>query len=134
MSTPVDVFPDAEAAVGSIIRSDLSARVYSSIPKRPTYPLILVRRIGGVPITRHRLDAADIQLDVYGTTKSEARLLAVQARQSLYEAEGSTISISSGNAWYSGVTDVQGLTWLPDSSNVPLNRYVFTVRVFLHSA
>lgn len=133
--TTVDTFPDAEAAVGSILRSGLTgSRVYSSIPKKPTYPLILVRRYGGTPVTRMRLDAADVQIDVYGTTKSEARLLAAQARAALYGAEGSTITVSSGNAWVSGVTDIQGLTWLPDPSNVPLNRYVFSVRVFLHAA
>lgn len=120
--------------MGSIIRTDLSARVYSSIPKKPTYPLLIVKRVGGTPVTRQRLDAADIQIDVYGNSKSEARLLAMQARQSLYEAEGTTITVSTGNAWVSGVTDVMGLTWMPDSANVPLNRYVFSVRVFLHAA
>ena len=133
--TTVDVFPDAEAVVGSILRSGLTgSRVYSSIPKRPTYPLILARRYGGTPVTRMRLDAADVQIDVWAESKSAARLLAAQARQALYAAEGSTVTVSSGNAWVSGVTDVAGLMYLPDPSNPPLDRYTFTMRVFLHAA
>ena len=135
MPTPVDVFPDAEAAVGTVLRGALTgAGVYSSIPKKPTYPLIVVKRVGGNPITRHRLDAADMQFDVYAESKGAARLLAAQARQALYAAEATTVSVVSGNAFITGVTDVMGIQWAPDPSNVPLNRYIFSVRVFLHAA
>lgn len=135
MTTPVDVFPNAEAAAGKILRTALtSSGVYSSIPKNPTYPLIIVRRTGGAPVTRMRLDAADLQFDVYGTTQTEARTLAAQARQALYAAEATTVTLASGDAWISGVRDITGLFWAPDSANVPINRYIFNVRVFLHAA
>lgn len=133
MTTAVDLMPDAEAAIGTILR-DAGIRSYSSIPNKPTYPLVKVARVGGTPITRMRLDAAEIQLDVYADTKSAARALAARARQLIWAAEGTTVSISSGNAWVSGVEDSLGLSWLPDPSNVPINRYVFSVRVFLHAA
>lgn len=132
---PTDVFPDAEAAVSKAIRAGLpGTRVYSSIPKRPTYPLVLVRRYGGVPVMRRRLDMAEIQLDVYGSTKSEARLLASQVRAAIHEAEATTVEISTGDAWISGVKDTQGLLWMPDEINPDLNRYIFSVSVYLHAA
>jgi len=131
---PTDVFPDAEAAVSKAIRTALGARVYSSIPKRPEYPLILVRRYGGLAPMRRRLDLAEIQVDVYGNSKSEARLLASQARAAIHEAEATTQTISTGNAWISGVKDTQGLFWLPDEENPALNRYTFSVSVYLHAA
>lgn len=131
-----DVMPDAEAVVSTLIRSTLGARAYSSIPRSPTYPLVLVRRYGGVPVTRMRLDSADIQIDVYGKSKSEARLLAQQVLTELKSQgeESATVTVSTGNAFVTGVTQIMGLTWMPDSSNVPINRYVFSVRVFLHAA
>lgn len=131
--TTVDTFPDVEAAVSTVLRA-AGFRAYSSIPNKPVYPLILVRRYGGAPVTRMRLDAGDVQLDVYAETKSAARALAVAARAAIWAAEASTVTVSSGNAWVSGVEDVMGLTWMPDPSNVPTNRYVFSVRVFSHAA
>lgn len=130
---PVDLFPDAEAVVGTVLRS-AGYRAYSSIPNSPTYPLAVVQRVGGVPITRHRLDAAEIQIDVWAETKSAARLLAAQARKAIHEAEATTVAVSSGDAFVTGVDDVMGAQWLPDPSNIPLNRYTFTVRVYLHAA
>ena len=63
-----DVMPDAESVASKIIRAGTGGRVYSSIPSKPTYPLIVVQRLGGIPRTR-RLDAANIQVDVWGTSK-----------------------------------------------------------------
>lgn len=127
-------FPDAEAVVGTILRA-AGHRAYSSIPKKsPTYPLITYQRIGGTPVTRHTLDAADIQLDVWGNTKSEAYDLAAQARAAVHSAAESTIALTgTSDAWITGVDDVTGPQWLPDSSNAPVNRYTLTLRVYLHS-
>lgn len=134
-----DVFPDAEAVTSTILRADLGARVYSEMPKRPAYPLILVRRYGGVPVTRMRLDAADVQIDVYGNTKKEAQNLAQQARAALL-ARGETgyaVTVTGAdvpNAYVTGISQIQGVSWLPDTSNTPINRYVLSMRVFLHAA
>lgn len=133
MPTTVDTFPDAEAAAGTLIRAS-GLRCYSSIPKRPEYPLVTARRLGGLPVTRMRLDAADIQIDSWAASKSAARLQAVQARAAIWLGEGTTVSISSGNAFVTGVTDVTGLFWLPDPTNTPVDHYTFTVRLYLHAA
>lgn len=97
MTTVVEVFPDAEALVGSILRTanieGVGARVYSSIPKSPTYPLILVKRIGGIPAELHRLDRARVQIEVWGAPpggKGEAFEIAAEARAVLFGAEGQT--------------------------------------------
>lgn len=133
MPNGYSVFPDAEAAVSTALRT-AGFRCYSSIPKKaPQYPLIRIARVGGTPLDRHSHDVADLQLDVYGTTKSEARLYASQARTAVHGAESSTVALTSGDAWISGVQDISGLMWLPDTSNVPINRYVLNLRVFLHA-
>ena len=129
-----DVFPDAEAACSIILRNaDIAGdRVYSSIPASPTFPLIVVERIGGIPAVRQRLDRARVQLSVWGNTKSEARLLAMQARAVLFAAEGTTVTISTGNAVITGVDDDLGLFWQPDSAT-DRDRYIFGVEIFLHA-
>lgn len=138
--TAFDTFPDAEAVTATLIRTNLSGtRVYSQIPKRPMYPLVQVRRYGGVPVTRMRLDAADIQIDVYGNTQKEAQHLAQQVRATLLAAgeTGASVTVTGADvssAYVTGITQIQGVSWLPDPSNVPIHRYVFTVRVFLHAA
>lgn len=132
----VDLFPDAEAIASTIMRAGVSgARVYSSIPsKDPEYPLAIVQRTGGSPATPRRLDAADLQIDVWGTSKSEARLLAAQLRKALKEAEGTLVTLSTGaTAFVTGMEDILGPTWLPDPVNPPRDRYTFTVRLFLHA-
>lgn len=131
---PVDLFPDAEAVASTALRAAGITRVYSMIPKNPTYPLVIVRRVGGVPTTRHRLDTADLQFDAYGETKSAARLLAAQVRQAMMEAEATSVTVRTGNAYVTAVEDVMGMTWLTDPANLPISRYTFTMRVFLHAA
>lgn len=138
MTSIFEEFPDFEALAAAIIRNSLDARVYSSLPQSPTFPLILVQRIGGVPIEEHHLDLASIQVDVWGTNKSEARLLATQARVALHESEGVYHhSDDSGEDWpvtayVTRVRDTTGLAWAPDPiSN--RDRYVFGVTIAGHS-
>lgn len=128
-------FSDAEAVAGSIVRTGVSgSRVYSSIPNSPTYPLIVVRRIGGLPIHRSAYDQAEVQLDVWAESKSEARSLAAQARIALLDSEGTTVTVSGSSSWVSAVEDSLGLTWLPDPGNTTKDRYVFGVRLTLRPA
>jgi hypothetical protein len=133
--TVVQAFPDIEALCAEQVRETLSARVYSSIPRDPVYPLITVKRIGGVPAVRERLDSARLQLDVWGTSKSEARDLADQARVVLHGMESKVYSVTGGdavNAVVTGVVDNLGLTWLPDPVT-DRDRYIFGVVIYAHS-
>jgi hypothetical protein len=134
----VDALPDAEALVSYELRTQLSARVYSSIPRTPVFPFILVKRIGGIPTVRERLDRANIQLEVWGTSgtsKSTIRDLADSARVKLHAMEGKVMTTGAGypvNGTCTGVTDTLGLAWLPDPVT-DADRYIFAVYVYLHA-
>jgi len=123
--------PDTEAIVAKKLRDAAISGVtgvYSSIPTNPTYPLITVQRIGGFSPVREYLDAANIQVDVWGGTKSQARDIAATARVSLLGLAGTMVT-TPVTAWVSAVEDSQALTWLPDQLT-GRDRYVFSVMVF----
>lgn len=129
------VLADAEAVAAVAIRnaaiSGLDDRVYSSIPATPTYPLVVVRRIGGLPVVRQVLDGAIIEVAVWGQSKSQAHDIAQLARIELLELEGQQIT-SPVDAFVTAVDDAQGMTWDPDRSTGK-DRYTFAVRLFMRS-
>lgn len=126
-----DVFPDLEAIARNVIANanitNLSTRVYSSVPKDYTrsQAIATVRRIGGVPAEKHRYDRANIQVDVWGTSKSVAQDIAQAARAALHDAENTRFT-SPVSAYVAGVQDSLGLTWLPDPVTGQ-DRYTFGV-------
>lgn len=131
--TAFTTMPDIEAICSAAIRNAaiVAARVYSSIPKDPTFPLIVVERIGGTPAIRQRLDAATVQVSVWGGTKSQAHDAAQAARVALLELEGTAVTDPVA-AFVTAVDDAGGMIWLPD----PLtgrDRYLFTVSVYAHA-
>lgn len=71
---------DAEALTSyyllnqSEVQTFAARRVYTEIPKNPTWPLVRVTRIGGAPkISRPLyLDKAHLQLEVFGGPKATA--------------------------------------------------------------
>ena len=133
--TRVDTFPDIEAIVAYELRTQLSARVYSSIPENPTFPLIIVKRIGGIPSDRIRLDSASLQIEIWGNSKSEAFDLAASARKTVFGLEPKVCTTGAGypvNAIVTGVSDSLGLTWLPDPVT-DKDRYIFGLLVFAHA-
>lgn len=142
--TEFDEFPDAEAIVSKLIRDYLATYqspnethtgvgVHSSLPENARYPLIIVKRIGGEPQQRNRLDTAEMQFDVYGNNKSEARILAVKARIAVYEGEGTLVTVNPKiSGFITGVQDNLGLSYLPDPTVPSKDRYTIGVRVFLH--
>jgi hypothetical protein len=130
-----DVFPDLEAVARKKLAdaniTNLSTRVYSSVPGNPTYSLATVRRIGGIPVEKHRLDRANIQVDVWGTSKSVAQDIAQAARAALHDLEGTKVT-DPVTAFVSSVQDSLGLTWLPDPQTGK-DRYTFAVYMVAHS-
>ncbi len=124
--------PDAELVIGAALQAAnvCGGRVYSSVPaKNPTFPLAKVARLGGTPVERHRIDAARIQVDVWGENKAQARDQADAARLAIFELEGTTSML--GSAVVTGVDDEVGLTFLPDY-DTNRDRYTFSVIVYLH--
>lgn len=130
--TDFGTFPDMEAVVSGWLRGKniaiIGTRWYSSVPADPDFPLGVVKRIGGSPAVRRYLDAANIQIDVWGRSKSEARDIAAAARTALMQLEGQSVT-SPVKAFVSGVEDALGLTWQPDP-DTGRDRYLFSVIVY----
>lgn len=131
-------FPDFEAVASAALRNaaidGIGEHVYSSVPAKATekklYPLLTVKRIGGVPPNRRALDSANIQVDAWGNTKSEAHDAAVKARLALMQLEGTAVT-DPVDAYISGVSDSLGLNWSPDPET-GRDRYVFAVYLYGH--
>ena len=119
-------FPDTEAIATTALRA-AGYRAASSIPANPTYPLVVVRRLGGTPAEKRVLDRATLQVDVWGNNKSEARDLGDAARRVLMNLEG-TSSVDF-NGYITCVEDVLGLFWLPDQET-KRDRYIFSVALY----
>lgn len=126
-------FPDAEAVAAAWLRAsalaEVGSRWYSSIPASPTWPLGVVKRIGGTPAVRRYLDAASLQVEVYGENQAQARRIAAAARVALHRLEGQTVS-SPVAAFVSGVEDSLGLLRQTDPDTAR-DRYLFGVIVYL---
>lgn len=125
-------FPDTEAMASKamIAAGVCGGRVYSSIPNNPTFPLVILTRVGGLPSVERRLDSASLQIDVYGNNKSEARAAADSARLALHSSEGTTWTAEGG--FISGVEDSLGLSFQPDPE-IKRDRYIFGVIVHSHT-
>jgi hypothetical protein len=122
-------FPDAQLWAADVLNAALAAGVYSSLPNAPTFPMVVVQRIGGVPTERHALDRARLQVSVWGRNLTEAQSLAQQARQALHAAEGNR----TGFAFVTAVEDDLGLAFLRDPET-GRDRYIFGVVVTLTAA
>lgn len=121
--------PDVEAVCIAALRAEPVAggRAYGKVPAEPTFPLLLVQRVGGIPAVPRRLDAARIQVSSYGSTKAEARDTAELARRVLHQSEATTFA--ELQAFVTGVDDELGLQWLPDPETMR-DRYIFVVTVY----
>lgn len=133
--TAYSPMPDIEAVVATALQIEgvCGGRVHSSIPAKAgpdAFPMALVKRLGGTPVERHRLDAARIQVDIWGGDKGTARDEADKARLVIHELEGTTSDLWS--AAITGVNDELGLFWSPDPDS-GRDRYIFSVVVYAHS-
>lgn len=126
MTVAYVTFPDAEAMAATILKSRgiCSGRVYSSRPKVVILPLAVVQRLGGIPKEPRSIDHPRIQVDIWGSNKSEARREAENARRALFKAQGEIFATLGG--YLSAVEDETGITWLPDPETME-DRYIFGV-------
>jgi hypothetical protein len=134
------VMPDLEAIASTVIRGAAIpglVGVYSSIPAKPTYPLAVVKRLGGRPPVPQALDAARIQVDVLGgapgdssstPTKGQIHDIAQLARVALLRAEGQSYT-SPVKAFITAVRDEMGITWSPDNTT-KRDRYIFAMFLY----
>jgi hypothetical protein len=113
-----DTFPDLKAAaIRVLLNAGAGAagnRVYSSLPTSPTWPLVLVKRIGGTPAHQAVLDRANLQIEVWGTSQKECFDIANSCRKSIIDARGSLITWTGGKAWVTDAYENLGPQDLPD--------------------
>ena len=138
--TAFNTLPDLEAVASVALRTAAIsglAGVHSSIPaKNPSYPMIIVKRLGGTPVVREYLDRARIQVDVWGgvrkdgspISKSEIHDIAQSARVVLLEMEGQSIH-EPVDVFVSAVEDALGIAWSPDPTS-GRDRYVFAMWIY----
>jgi len=130
--TTVSELPYAEKLVGQVVREALDVKVHSSIPAVPVYPLVIIKRFGGVPAVRARLDSPELQFDCYADTKTEAFRLASSVRKAVHEAEGTYVEQGEDHCWITSVADSGGPQHVPDGANPPKDRYILSLRVDVH--
>lgn len=128
----VRILPDAELLAVTALRADadlaaiVDTRVYTSIPAEPTFPLVRVVRVGGIPEIRQHLDVARLQVDAWGATKFEARTAAATAQAVLHRLVG-----SHDEGVVTAVVDDLGLSWQPDAETGQ-PRYTLGVALYIH--
>lgn len=125
------LLPDAEQVVTAYLRgvaavtAIAAGRVYTVFPAQAgNEPLVVVQRIGGTPPFSQPLvlDAAQLQLDVYGGPKKTAHDLAATIRSVLCALESQHVGVA-------GVV-FGAFRYLPDETfNPPRPRYLLDVTV-----
>jgi hypothetical protein len=117
---------------GSRVEELVDDRVYTTIPKDATYPLLRVVRVAGGPVRSVplHLEAAVLQLDAYGGSKADARRLIDTARAELADVHLE----AHADAVVSGVT-FGAVRYFPEPDFTPPKpRYSGDVTVYLHPA
>lgn len=102
MANPVP--PDVEAVVVAALLDDdgvtaaVGQRVYGARPAKATDPMLVVTRLGG-PQTQDWIENARIQVDAWGTTRTDAFAAANAAAAALWRLSGTfTAGVVSGTA------------------------------------
>jgi len=126
--------PDAEELATAYLRgvSDVTTAavggIHTEVPKNPTWPLLVVRRIGGRPRDRRWVDAPRLQIDAWADVgeKKAAHDLAAIARAALQDMAG-----IYDQGIVTGVDDDLALTWQPDPVTSRA-RYLFGIVAYTH--
>jgi hypothetical protein len=130
----VRALPDAELVVTTYLRAhpDVAAlvgtRVYTALPSTPTYPLVQVRRFGGIPVIDGHLDRASIQLDIWASSKQQARDTAATVQAALVAMPATPMA----GVVVTRVRTEVGLSWQPENEGAR-PRYTFSAQVTLHN-
>lgn len=136
MAFAPNVAPDAELAVLQFLRSRTEVtslvpgtRITTSRPQEPTYPVVVVQRVGGTSTAWNFIDEAALQIDVVGDTRYNCQRIARTIAGCVLAIANDTVT---EGVLVSAFEEV-GPQWLPDTVVVPpLPRYVARYRVLLH--
>lgn len=136
MAYPITVLPDSELALIQYLRSktELTAlvpaeRITTALPPQPTYPVVLIQRIGGQALAWQRLDEPAYQVDVVGGSRYQCQQIARTVRACILAIFNDVVS----EATLSSASEEVALQWMPDDVVVPpLSRFTARYRVILH--
>ena len=108
----------------------VATRVGSKIPSNPTYPLLVIRRLGGAQLVANHLDRARLQIDAWGSSaddKGGARLLAVTVQALFLQrmVRQHTLGVVTK------VEELVGPNWQPDPTTSRA-RYVLEYAIESH--
>lgn len=126
--------PDVELITTSFLReheavTDVEADVSTELPNPIRFPYITLQRMGGIPVEPIWLDEAHVQVSCWGATRQQAADLAARCRAALFDMRG----YRDDAGYVTGVSDLTGLMWVPDTSQDPtVNRFVFGVAIYTH--
>lgn len=138
MADALMVPADPERIVSAFLRAQpelvdaLDDRVYTTMPKDKTYPLVVLTRWGGEPPRSGPLsvEAADVQFDVWADRKKQAQDVAQLVRALL--AQRLPAGDSTGG-WVTGAAS-SAMRYAPDEMvDPPRPRYVFSARLTCRS-
>ena len=133
--SPVLVLPDAILVVRTWlltvaeVTALVGTRISTASSASPTYPYVLLQRIGGTAAVRQRLDTARLQYRAWGTDEPNAYLVGRTVLAALLAMEG----FSTESATVTGVEEILGLGSFPDTVRTPPTpSYLGEVLVYLH--
>jgi hypothetical protein len=110
------------------VQALVSQRVSLSLPSSPTYPLVSILLVSGEERVQRHLDAATIQVDVWGGTREQADVLARTVRAALLE-----MPRAHDTATVTAVLTLVAPRWLPDELAVPPRpRYTADYQIVYH--
>lgn len=136
MAFPVSVLPDGELALIQYLRSrtEVTAlvpadRITTTLPPKPDYPVVLVKRIGGTSVAWQRIDEPAFQVEVVGGSRYQCQELARTVRACILAIYNDAVA----EAVLVSAAEEVGIQWIPDQVVVPpLSRFVARYQVLLH--
>lgn len=136
MTDPLYLTPNVEALCSAFladqpeVADEVAERVYTTIPKQATYPLVRVTVLDSTPTGEPLwLEAHTVQVEAFGGSKAEAFRIAVKCRAAISQR------LTGDHPGAGVVTGVRsaGLLDLPDDSHTPAKpRWLFTSTVYAH--
>lgn len=136
MARPVTVLPDSELALIQYLRSRSEIttlvpgdRITTSLSPSPTYPVVLVKRIGGLATAWQQIDGPAFQVEAVGGTRYQCQEIARTVRACILAIYNDVVD----EAVLVSASEEVGIQWIPDTVVVPpLPRYVARYQVLLH--
>jgi hypothetical protein len=128
---------DVEGLISKYLRADpaivaaTAGRVYTDLPNEREYPLVLIQRSGGPPVSGFGLSQANCTVTVYGIRHVDAQQLTAAVLAALLNlpgqyAEGYVTNVVPTSSTYSPDSDS------PDSAGHARPRYVSEITVSCH--